>query len=295
MKLTDLWQSKSTPTISFELFPAHDAKAEANLVKAIDKLAELRPDFMSTTFGAGGTTREGSRALADNLRNTRKLEVLAYVAGYGLGPEDLGAVLDGYAATGVENVLVVRGDVPRLDASFVPHPQSLKHASDMLAFVRERQGFCLGAAGYPEGHVEAPSLEADLAYLKLKVDRGASFIITQYCYDNRYFLSFVERCRALGITVPILAGVMPIYNVKVMENLAKLCGATITDAVRQGLAALPEGDKDAVHAFGVRFAVEQCRELLAAGVRGLHFYTMDRSKSVLEIVGQLRQSGALAG
>jgi methylenetetrahydrofolate reductase (NADPH) len=288
-----LWQSKSAPTISFELFPAHDAKAEANLTKAIDKLAELGPDFVSTTFGAGGATRAGSRALADNLRNARKLEVLAYVAGYGLGPEDLGAVLDGYAEIGVENVLVVRGDVPRLDQSFVPHPQSLKHASDMLGVVRERHGFCLGVAGYPEGHVEAPSPEADLGYLKLKVERGASFIISQYCYDNRFFFGFVERCRALGITVPIIAGVMPIYNVKLMENLAKLCGATITDAVRSGLGALPEGDKDAVHDFGVRFAVEQCRELLAAGVRGLHFYTMDRSKSVLEIVQRLRATGAL--
>jgi methylenetetrahydrofolate reductase (NADPH) len=293
MKLSELWRSQSAPTISFEFFPAHDAKAEANLGKAIDKLAELRPDFVSTTFGAGGATRQGSLGLAESLKRARGLEVLAYVAGYGLGPDDLGTVLDGYRDVGIENVLCVRGDVPRLDSTFVPHPQSLAHASDLLAFVRERYDLCLGAAGYPEGHVEAPSREADLGYLELKVARGASFIISQYCYDNRFFLAFVERCRARGIEVPIIAGVMPIYNVKVMENLAKLCGATITEAVRSGLGALPEGDKDAVHDFGVRFAVEQCRELLAAGVRGLHFYTMDRSKSVLEIVAQLRAAGAV--
>ena len=293
MKLTDLWRPKSRPTISCELFPAQDAKAEGNLHKAIDKLAVLGPDFFSVTFGAGGATRAGSYALAQALKANRKLETLAYVAGYGLGPDDLCGVLDGYQTLGIDNVFVVRGDVPKADEPLAAHPQSLAHASDMLSFVRERFRFCLGAAGYPEGHKEAPSREADRAYLKLKVARGAEFIITQYFYDNQTFLDFVTACRAMGISVPIIAGVMPIYNLKLMDNLAQLCGATITEPVRRGLAAVAADDKDGVHNFGVSFAVEQCRALIGAGVQGLHFYTMDRSKSVIEIVQRLRSEGLL--
>lgn len=294
MKITDIWHSRQEPTLSFELFPARTEKAAANLERAIDGLAALKPDFVSVTFGAGGSTREGSYQLVEKLKNEKGLEVTAYFAGYGLGPDDIVAVLDSYQALGVENVLIVRGDVPREEEGFKPHPDSFPHASDLMAFVRPRYGFCMGVAGYPEGHIEAESSEKDLEYLKLKVENGAEYIICNYFYDNQYFFDFVERCHAIGINVPILPGVMPIYSAKMMEILAGLCGATIVEAIRQGIAALPEGDKDALLNFGVEFAVGQCQELLKAGVPGLHIYTMDRSKSTAGIVNCLRNDGLLS-
>jgi methylenetetrahydrofolate reductase (NADPH) len=292
MRVTDLWQSKTKPTVSFELFPARSAKAVPGLEQAITALTALEPDFVSVTFGAGGSTREGSRQLIEKLKRTQGLEVMAYFACYGLGPDDVAAVLDSYQALGLENILAVRGDPPQ-EEGFACHPDSFAHASDLVAFMRSRYDFCVGVAGYPEAHIKAPSREKDLEYLQLKVDQGAEYIVANYFYDNAYFLDFVERCRALGITVPILPGIMPIYSVKMMKMLAGLCGATITDELQQGIAALPEGDKDALLEFGIEFAVRQCTALLQAGVPGLHIYTMDRSKSALGIVQQLRAQGLL--
>jgi methylenetetrahydrofolate reductase (NADPH) len=293
MKLTDMWTSDRGPTLSFELFPARTEKAAANLENAIDALASLGPDFVSVTFGAGGSTREGSRQLIEKLKDEKRLEVLGYFAGFGLGPDDILAVLDSYRTIGLENILVVRGDPPREEEAFEPHPDSFPHASQILAYVRPRYDFCMGVAAYPEGHIEAESKEKDLEYLKLKVDTGAEYIICNYFYDNKYYFDFLERCRGMGIDVPILPGVMPIYSVKMMGILAKLCGATITQEIRDGIAALPEGDTGALLEFGIEFAVGQCRELLEAGAPGLHIYTMDRSKSTAGIVGRLQGDGLL--
>jgi methylenetetrahydrofolate reductase (NADPH) len=292
MKLTELWNTSDRPTISFELFPPRSEKAAVKLERAIDELAALKPDFVSVTFGAGGSTREGSHQLIQRLGKHWGMEVLAYFACYGLGPEAIVEVLDSYQALGVGTILAVRGDTPR-EGGFEPHPDSFAHASDLVTFVRPRYDFCLGVAGYPEGHIEAESLEQDLAFLKMKVDLGAEFIITNYFYDNRYFFDFVQRCREIGIEVPILPGVMPVYSVKMMEMLAGLCGATITEALRAGIEALGEADAGVLRAFGIEYATEQCAELLEKGVRGIHFYTMDRSASTVGIVNDLRGAGLL--
>ncbi len=293
MKLIEMWKTSKKPTISFELLPARDDKAAVRLAKVIDKLADLEPDFVSVTFGAGGSTREGSYELVRQLITDKGLMVLAYFTCFGLPPDDIFSVLDSYRDLGVENILAVRGDPPHDQPGFQPHPDSLPHASDLLALVKPLYDFCLGAAGYPEGHIEAQSKDTDLEYLKLKVDNGADYIITNYCYDNAFFFDFTDRCRKMGIDVPILPGVMPIYSVKMMEKLANLCGATITDKLKTGLAALPEGDKDALSAFSIDFAAEQCKGLLNAGVPGLHIYTMDRSKAPIGIVTRLREEGLL--
>jgi methylenetetrahydrofolate reductase (NADPH) len=218
--------------------------------------------------------------------------VLAYFAGYGLGPDDITAVLDSYQAIGIESILAVRGDVPR-EKEFEPHPEALDHASDLMAFIRPQYDFCIGVAGYPEGHIESTSKEKDLEYLKLKVDLGAEYIIANYFYDNDFFFDFVERCRDIGIDVPIIPGVMPIYSVKMMKILAGMCGATITDDVRQGIASLVEGDTEALTKFGIDFAARQCVPLIKSGVPGIHIYTMDRSRSSVGVVGRLRSEGLL--
>lgn len=288
MKLINLWHASRRPTLSFELYPPRSEKAAGKLDGVIEELCGLKPDFVSVTFGAGGSTREGSFQLVNRLKNDQHVEVLAYFAGYGLGPSEIKQVLDNYQSAGVENILVVRGDQPE-DQSFVPHPASFAHASDLLEHLRPKYDFCMGAAGYPEGHIEAPSIETDMKFLKLKVDNGAEFIVSNYFYDNRYFSDFLDRCREKGITVPVVPGIMPIYSVKMLEILTNLCGATITQDVREGMVNIPEDDKEALNQFGIEFALRQCRELLKTGVSGLHFYTMDRSQSVVPIVNQLRK------
>jgi methylenetetrahydrofolate reductase (NADPH) len=161
MRVIDLWKTSRKPTLSFEIFPAKTPKGAENLERVIDDLIKLGPDFFSVTFGAGGSTKEGSRELLRKLKQEKHQEVIAYFAGYGLGPEEILSVLDQDRNLGIENVLVVRGDPP-LEEDFQPHPESFPHASDLLNFIRPRYDLCLGVAGYPEGHREAPSREMDL-------------------------------------------------------------------------------------------------------------------------------------
>ena len=218
---------------------------------------------------------------------------MAYFTCYGLGPEQITSVLDDYRDLGVETVLAARGDPPNDMEGFEPHPDSLEHASDLLEFVKPRYDFCLAAAGYPEGHIEAESLAKDIEYVKLKVDSGADFIISNYCYDTKYFFDFKDRLAKLGVDAPIMPGVMPIYSEKMMYSLAEMCGATITDEIKRGLADLPKDDKNALFEFAVDLAVRQCRELILSGVPGIHIYSMDRAKAPVEIVGRLRSEGLL--
>jgi methylenetetrahydrofolate reductase (NADPH) len=293
MRVTDLWTKNARPTLSFEFFPPRSEKDEASFAKVVDTLAELKPDFVSVTFGAGGSSREGSYQLVKKLIQEKGLGVIAYLAAYGLAPDEICSILDAYADLGVENILALRGDPPRATEGLTPHPESLAHASDLLHFIKGRYAFCLGGAGHPEGHPEAESKAKDLDYLKLKVANGAEFIIANFVYDTRLFFDFVERCRTIGIGVPILPGVMPIYSVKLLEILTKTCGATIGEEVRKGLAALPADDTKAVAEFGIAFAIKQCRELLEQGVPGIHLYTMDRSAAPLAIVNALKNEKLL--
>jgi methylenetetrahydrofolate reductase (NADPH) len=293
MRVTELWEKKTSPTISFELYPPRTEKAAVKLDNTIDLLADLDPDFVSVTFGAGGSTREGSRDLIKTLFREKELNVIAYFSCYGLAPGEIDQVLDEYQSLGIETLLAVRGDQPE-DESFRPHPESFPYASDLVAYIRPRYDFCLGVAGYPEGHIDAPSLDSDMEYLKLKLDLGAEYVITNYFYDNRFFFEFLDRCGAFGINVPILPGIMPVYSVKMMEMLAGLCGATITKPLREGIETLPEGDPGGLIQFGIDFALQQCEELLDAGVPGLHIYTMDLSKSSIGLIEGLRASGKLS-
>ena len=292
MQVFDLWNNNKTPTISFELFPARSEKGAEKLEQVINDLAGLQPDFVSVTFGAGGSTREGSRQLLDKLINEKGLEVIAYFAGYGLGPDDITSVLDSYKDLGIETILVVRGDPPE-EEGFTPHPDNMANASDLISFIGNRYKFCMGAAGYPEGHIEAENKQKDIEYLRIKVENGARYVIANYCYDDQYYFDFVAQCRSNGIDVPILPGVMPIYSVKMMNMLAKLCGATITQEIKDGLAKLPPDNKEALENFGIDLATRQCSELIKNGVPGIHIYTMDRSRAALEIVRRLRKEGLL--
>ena len=291
MRVGNLYGNQTEPIVSFEFFPPRDEKAEKGFYTVVDELATLNPDYMSVTFGAGGSTREGSFQAVKKMME-KKLPTVAYLAGFGISPDEITGVLDRYKALGVETIFVIRGDEPRND-DFKPHPESFSYASDLLGFISDRYDFDLGCAGYPEGHVQAESLEKDIEYLKLKQDQGARYVVAQYFYDNDYFFSYVDQCRASGITVPIIPGIMPIYTVKLTNMLCKLCGSAIPAGLKGRLDSLATADAGEVAALGVEVALEQCRDLLARGVDGLHFYTMDRSGSVTSIVQRLKEQGLL--
>jgi methylenetetrahydrofolate reductase (NADPH) len=275
-----------------EFFPPRDEKAAAGFGNIVDQLVVMKPDYMSVTFGAGGSTKDGSYQTVKQLKKDKNLPTVAYIAGYGLGPDEICNVLDQYKELGVKTIFVLRGDKPKGN-EFKPHPDAFKYASDLIAFIKSKYDFTLGCAGYPEGHVSAESLEKDMSYLKLKVDNGAEYVVCQYFYDNDYYFNFVDKCRAIGINVPIIPGIMPVYTVKMTQMLSKVCGSSIPEALQQKLDAVDPEDKDAVLDLGIDFAVEQCRGLLQKGVPGLHFYTMDRLKSTTEIIGRLKSENLL--
>lgn len=280
-------KSGKRPVISFEFSRPKNENAAINLDRALDSLTSLSPDYVSVTFGAGGSTREGSYELIDKLKNERGLNVVAYIAGIGLGPDEVVEAMEKFKHIGVETIFVIRGDAPTWDENYKPHPDAMQYASDLLKFIKSRYDFCLGAAGYPETHLEALSSGKDLDYLKLKVDEGAEYIVAQYFYDNQYYYDFLDKVLAKGINVPVVPGVMPIYTLKMTENLARICGTTITDKVRSGLDSLPDDDKEGILQYGIDLATEQCKDLLKHDVPGLHFYTMNRGKSLMRIMENL--------
>jgi methylenetetrahydrofolate reductase (NADPH) len=292
MKVADLYKNNTgKPVISFEFFRAKTPKAAESLEKVLDLLSATRHDYMSVTFGAGGSTRDGSYQLIDKLKSERGIHTVAYIAGVGLGPDDLTTVLNTFKGQGIETVFVIQGDEPQEDAAFTPHAQALAHASDLLAFIKTRYDFCLGAAGYPEGHIRAESLEKDISFAKLKQDCGAEYLVAQYFYDNQFFYDYVDKCRAIGVTIPIIPGIMPIYTLSLLEMLTSVCGSSLPESVRKALAGIPAEDKEGVVKFGIDLATRQCRDLLQHGVPGLHFYTMNRGKSVHDIVTTLEKEG----
>jgi len=292
MRVANLYEKRGKrPVISFEFSRPKNETAAANLDKALDSLVTISPDYVSVTFGAGGSTREGSFELLDKLKNERGLNVVAYIAGIGLGPEEVVEALERFKSIEVETVFVIRGDAPTWDENYKPHQDAMLHASDLLKFIKSRYDFCLGAAGYPETHMEAVSPEKDLDYLKLKVDEGAEYIVAQYFYDNQFFYDYLDKINAKGINIPVVPGVMPIYTMKMTENLAKICGTTITQKVRNGLDSLTPDDKEVIIKYGIDLATEQCKDLLKYGVPGLHFYTMNRGKSIMNVIDNLKTDG----
>lgn len=292
MQVAKRYQDSTAPVISFEFFPPRDDAAVVKFEKTLDDLSALEPDYMTVTFGAGGSTREGSYNTVKNMVVNKKIPTVAYLAGFGLGPGEIRQVLDRYRELGIQTIFVIRGDEPR-DAQFAAHPERFSYASEMIAFIKKHYDFTLGCAGYPEGHIQAPSLEKDMEYLKLKIDNGAEYVVCQFCYDTGRYFSFVDKCRAAGIDVPIIPGIMPVYTVKMTRMLAKICGTTIPDDINARLAALESAPAQEVLAYGIDLSVAHCRDLLKKGVKQFHFYTMNRSKSTTEIIQRLRKENLL--
>jgi methylenetetrahydrofolate reductase (NADPH) len=286
MKVVD--RLGKAPVFSFEFFPPKDAEGVERLFETIAELRPYEPAYVSVTYGAGGSTRRLTVELVRRIKHEVGIEAMAHLTCVGATREELGDVLEQLRTSGIENVIALRGDPPRGETRFVKTEGGLGQASELVALIRARYDLCVAAACYPEKHIEAPDAAADLRYLKAKVDAGADFLITQLFFDNADYFAFVERARAAGIDVPIIAGIMPITNLSQIKRFTALCGATIPSPLLAELEACG-ADADAVRAIGVEHATAQCRDLVARGAPCVHFYTLNRSLATRHVLDRLRR------
>jgi methylenetetrahydrofolate reductase (NADH) len=281
-RLSDLGR----PTFSFEFFPPKTPEGEHNLRATLEDLKAFEPDFVSVTYGAGGSTRGRTVELTKWIKQDLGIEAMAHLTCVGASTEELCSVLDDISAAGIENVLALRGDPPRGEAEWRPHPGGLHHAGELVSLIRDRYPFAVGAACHPELHPEAIDLAHELQYLRDKVDCGATFLITNLFFDNEKYFDFVEEARGAGVEVPIVPGIMPVTNLGQIKTITGMCGATLPDALLEALE-WRAGDETAVPELGVAYATLQCAELLARGAPGIHFYTLNRSPATRAILSAL--------
>ncbi len=282
MKISEFLKT-GNKSFSFEFFPPKDSEGFDKLHETIKQLKEWAPSFVSVTYGAGGSTRNKTVDLVGRIKNEIGLESMAHLTCVGSDRDELRSVLDSLREKGIENVLPLRGDPPQGETEFQAVENGFSYANELVAFIKEHYSFCLGVAGYPEGHVECPDKDLGLNHLRLKVDAGADFIITQLFFDNDFFFDFCEKAQAKGIQVPIIAGIMPILNVKQIKRFTKMCGATIPDSLLNHLEKHQE-DPQAVRQIGIDHAIKQSEDLISQGSSGIHFYTLNRSNATREIL-----------
>lgn len=270
------------PAVSFEFFPPKSEAGFQQLYRTIEDLRPLQPSYVSVTYGAGGSTRAKTVELVERIQREAKIRSMAHLTCVGHTAAEIGGILDDLWAADIRNVLALRGDPQAGQSQFTATEGGFAYADELVAYVRSRHDFCVAVAGYPEGHPQCLNRTRDLENLKRKVDAGACFVITQLFFDNADFYRFRDAARAIGVTVPIIAGIMPILNVGQMKRFIGMCGAKIPHPLLLRLEAL-ESDAEAVHAAGVEYATRQCRDLLANGADGIHFYTLNKSKATVEI------------
>lgn len=272
--------------ISFELFPPKTSKGEENMYDHVSRLMAYAPDFVTCTYGAGGSTREKTLEIIDRVKQRFGLPVASHLTCVGSSQDELRAYLERARRQEVDYVVALRGDPPQGETNFRPAPGGLSYANELVSLIRrEFPEFGVLVAGYPETHRESPSPAADLANLQKKVAAGADVVVTQLFYDNADFFRFRDKCQGLGITCPIVPGLLPILSLQQIERITSLCGARLPDRL---LTRLREQDSPEWHfRVGVEWSIEQCRGLIDAGVPGLHFYVLNQSPATLEILESL--------
>ncbi len=274
--------------ISFELFPPKDEAGDVKLYEeTVPALLELEPDFITCTYGAGGSTREKTLEVVTRVRRQHGIDVACHLTCVGATRSYLESYLEQIRAAGIRNIVALRGDPPRGDASFQPSADGFRYAADLVTFIRSMGDFDIAVAGYPEGHPECPSKYDDWDHCRRKVEAGADLIITQLFYDLNDFLEFDDYMKnRLGVKVPIVPGILPILSGPQIERFCGLCGAKLPDDIRRRLASFGE-DRAASRAYGVELATRMCDELIRHGVPGFHFYTLNRVESTREVLQNL--------
>lgn len=286
MRLEQLYRS-GRPELSIELFPPKTPEGVETLFQTVEQLKRLNPVYFSMTFGAGGSTRNLTVELCDRLKNKAGVETMCHLNLIGQSKTETRENLRQIKAAGIYNLLALRGDPPRDQPDFKPHPDGFTSSVELIQEARKDPWFSIAVTGFPEVHPEAKDRAADMAYLKRKVDAGGCVIITQFFLDNAYFFEFLELVKKAGITAPVIPGILPILSAAQVRRFAKLCGSTLPAAVEQELSRVETDDAGAVQ-YGIELATRQCEELLKSGVPGLHFYALNRARSTETILSNLR-------
>jgi methylenetetrahydrofolate reductase (NADPH) len=286
MRIDEILAS-SRPVFSVEFFPPKTEEGRETLFETVDVLRELGPSFFSVTYGAGGATREGTVEVTREIRDRHGVEAMAHLSCVGETAESLNEIIERIADAGIENILALRGDPPRGRTDFEQPEGGLGSAAELTALISDgHPEISIGGACFPEVHPEAASMEADIAYLKTKVDNGASFLITQLFYDNRSYFDFLPAARAAGIEVPIIPGIMPMTRYKQIARIAELCEARIPPRLSAAMESA-HGNEQAEFGIGVAYAAQQCAELLRHGAPGIHFYALNRWPATRSILAAL--------
>ena len=286
MRIDEILET-TRPCFSVEFFPPKTDEGRTTLFETVEVLKGLDPAYFSVTYGAGGATRHGTVEISSSIKRDHGVEAMAHLSCVGETVEGIEAILDEIVDAGIENILALRGDPPRGKPDFEQPEGGLGSAADLTALIAERHPqLAIGGACFPEVHPEADDLDADLAYLKTKVENGATFLITQLFFDNRHYFDFVKAARDVGIEVPIIAGIMPITNYEQASRFCNLCEAEIPVVLAGEMESLG-GDHDAEFELGVAHATEQCTELLRSGVPGIHLYALNRAPAVRKILDSL--------
>lgn len=279
--ISELLAEARRPLLSYEFFPPKDNAGMDKLRHVADDLKQTQPDFVTVTFGAGGSTRARTLEVCNYLRDTGHSPVMHHLTCVGTSRAELGTVIDRVYESGIRNIMALRGDPPKGETRFRPHPDGLSHANDLIHFIKKRYpDICCGVAGYPETHQEALSPESDIFYLKDKVDAGGAFVTTQLFYDNECFYSFVRKCREWGIRAPIIPGLLPPISLKQLQRMAAMCRASLPQTLVRNLEKAGD-DEEKAEAVGIDWTVRQIQDLLKHDVPGIHLYILNRSKAAL--------------
>lgn len=287
MKIKTLLENKKT-VVSFEVFPPKKETGTLTSMKEqLHNFEGLHPDFMSITYGAGGSTSKNSMAIASIIKNNFNIESVAHLTCLSSTKDDVIHILDTLKENKIENVLALRGDFPKKEfIDQIPNPLQFEYAVDLVAFIKEHYGdtFSIGGACYPEGHLESRSLTQDLLNLKTKVDTGTDYLISQLFFDNDVFYNFLDQSQKLGIGVPVIAGIMPVINAKQIQSIVTLSGASLPKKFIRILDKYKD-DPDALKEAGIMYAIDQIIDLVTSGVKGIHIYSMNRpdvTKKIME-------------
>jgi len=287
MRLSNILSNAEKPLISCEFFPPKTDKGEENLWKCLQELQTINPAYVSVTYGAGGTTQERTKRIVLGIKEKTGLSPVAHLTCVGSTSEQLGDLLDEYAAAGIDNILGLRGDAPEGQDDFEATDGGFSYATDLIDFVHKRGDFSIACATYPEGHPESKGGVADdIRYLKMKQDNGAICAVTQYFFDNDTFFRFRDAANKAGVTIPLIPGMMPVLNYQQIVRFSAMCGASIPAFMHEKMQPIQE-DLDAVKALGIELATKQCQALIADDVAGLHFYTLNKSEATIAIAKEL--------
>jgi len=282
MKIINFFRSKK-PVISFEVFPPKPDVPVESIYEHLDKFGSLKPDYISVTYGAGGSRKGRTIEIASRIKNTLGIESMAHFTCIGQDEQDVDRMLAEMKSLNLENILALRGDPPADQPDFDFSRGSFRHASDLIAYIRKNNSFCIAAAAYVEGHVDAKRISKDLEYLKIKVDAGVDLLITQLFFDNRLFYNFIEEATARGINCPVSAGIMPIFRADQIKSICAKSGCSIPAKLVLLMDKYNDNPED-LRKVGVEYAANQIRDLIENGVDGIHLYTMNRPKSTREIL-----------